>query len=576
MTYKTANRICQNCKQDFIIEPDDFGFYEKIKVPPPTFCWRCRYIRRLLDRNEYNFYKRKCDATGKDVISIYRPDAPFPVYEQEYWKSDKFDATQYGRDFDFARTFFEQYEELRKMVPHLALVNSSSVRSEYTNQAEVNKECYMLVTSGRSEKCMYGSWHENCYFMADCCMADKSEFCYESLNIQKCSHCAWVYNCSDCVGVYFSSDCRGCTDCFGCVGLRGQQYYYFNKNIGKEEYEKRIKNFTWNREFITETKEKFLKLYKSFPVKFYHGVNVKNSFGDYIINSQNARLVFNCGDNKDTAYTQDAWLQTGDCLDCTEIIQGQLAYECQGVAAPHRSIAIRSSHNTVTDSYYCDMCFNIQDCLGCFGLKQKKYCILNKQYTKGDYLKLKEKIIEHMKKTKEWGEYFPAKYSPFAYNESMAQDYFPLTKKGTIKKGYIWYDRPERDYKATLLTEDLPKTFNDTKEGIVDEVIQCSTQNLEGEKEKYSLCITAFKITPLEFSFYKILNIPIPEKCFPCRRQDRFEFRNPRNLWYRQCMCDKEKHFHGAGKCEVEFETSYAPERPEIVYCERCYQQEVY
>ena len=110
MTYKTANRICQNCKQDFIIEPDDFGFYEKIKVPPPTFCWRCRYIRRLLDRNEYNFYKRKCDATGKDVISIYRPDAPFPVYEQEYWKSDKFDATQYGRDFDFARTFFEQYE----------------------------------------------------------------------------------------------------------------------------------------------------------------------------------------------------------------------------------------------------------------------------------------------------------------------------------------------------------------------------------------------------------------------------------------------------------------------------------
>ena len=139
MEYKSQNVVCQNCKGNFIIEPDDFGFYEKIKVPPPTFCPDCRYIRRLLDRNEYNFYKRKCDATGKDIISIYRPDAPFSVYEQEYWKSDAFDAKDYGRDFDFSRSFFEQYEELRREVPHLAMVNSNSVnRSE---ERRVGKEC---------------------------------------------------------------------------------------------------------------------------------------------------------------------------------------------------------------------------------------------------------------------------------------------------------------------------------------------------------------------------------------------------------------------------------------------------
>src|SRR5437764_1072476 len=135
MNYKSENRICQNCKKDFIIEPDDFGFYEKIKVPPPTFCPECRYIRRLLDRNEYNFYKRKCDATGKDIISIYRSDAPFQVYDQTYWKSDSFDALEYGRNFDFNKPFFEQYEELRRAVPHVALVNFNSPNSEYTNQA---------------------------------------------------------------------------------------------------------------------------------------------------------------------------------------------------------------------------------------------------------------------------------------------------------------------------------------------------------------------------------------------------------------------------------------------------------
>lgn len=568
---------CQNCKKDFTIEPDDFGFYEKIKVPAPTWCSECRYVRRLLDRNEYNFYKRKCDATGKNIISIYRPEAPFPVYEQEYWKSDAFDAIEYNRDFDFSRPFFEQYEELRCVVPHLALVNSNSINSEYTNQAENNKDCYMLVTSNDCEKCMYGSWcQRSCYFLSDCYMAEKSQFCYECVNITKCSQCAWVYDCSDCVNVYLSSDCRACTDCFGCVGLRNKQYYYFNKNIGKEEYEKKVKNLIWDRNFIKEFKEKLFKLRVNIPVKFYHGVNVQNSSGDYIQNTERVRDVFNCRDNRDTAYMQDAWQQTQDCRDCTEICIGELSYEVQGTDSPNRTIVARSCFSTIVNSYYCDMCFSSQDCFGCFGLKQKQYCIFNKQYSKKEYFVLKDKIIEHMRKTKEWGEYFPASVSPFSYNESMAQDYFPMTKKEALGAGYSWYDRPFREYKITLDAKDIPQNINDVDENITKEIIQCSSQNSLELKNKYPLCVTAFNITPLELTLYKKLKVPFPEKCFPCRRQDRFMFRNPRKLWHRQCMCDKKNHFHGAGKCVIEFETSYAPDRPEIVYCEKCYQQEVY
>jgi hypothetical protein len=567
MNNQSEKRICQNCKNDFTIEPDDFLFYEKIKVPPPTFCPECRYIRRLLDRNEYNLYKRKCDATGEDIISIYRPNALFPVYKQDYWKSDVFDAMKYGRDFDFSLPFFNQYEDLRRVVPHLAMVNSSSVNSEYTNQSQDNKDCYMLVTSGENEKCMYGSWCQNCYFLSDCYMARKSEFCYGCINITKCSRCSWSYDCSDCVDVSFSSDCRGCTDCFGCVGLRSKQYYYFNKNIGKEEYEKKVKNVVWGRSLIKSVQDKFFELRASLPVKFYHGSQVQESTGDYIENSQNMKDSFNCRDNKDTAYMQDAWDHSEDCRDCTEIIKGQLSYEIQGVESPHRSIVIRSGFNTITDSYYCDMCFNIRECFGCFGLKQKQFCIFNKQYTKEEYFILKEKIIDHMRKTKEWGEYFPSSISPFSYNESMAQDYFPLTKEEALRKGYSWYDREPRDYGITILSDDLPETFNETKEDILNEVLQCSSQNSKEEKEKYTLCTTAFKITSLELVLYKMLNLPIPNKCFPCRRQDRFKLRNPRKLCHRTCM---------KPGCTNEFETSYSPDRPEIVYCESCYQQEVY
>ena len=73
------------------------------------------------------------------------------------------------------------------------------------------------------------------------------------------------------------------------------------------------------------------------------------------------------------------------------------------------------------------------------------------------------------------------------------------------------------------------------------------------------------------------MNIPIPRLHPNIRYKNRFALRNPMKLWNRKCMCDKFNHPNHIGSaCEVEFETSYAPERLEIVYCEKCYQQEVY
>jgi len=357
-----------------------------------------------------------------------------------------------------------------------------------------------------------------------------------------------------------------------------------NEPLSKEEYEKRLKELTWNRKFIRETKEKASKFRSNIPVKFYHGTRAQNSSGDYIENTERARLVFNCRDHKDTAYMQDAWRQNEDCRDCTEIIIGQLSYEIQGVDTPHRTIVARSCLNTITDSCYCDMCFGVRNCFGCFGLKKGEYCILNKQYSKEAYMELKKKIVDHMKKTNEWGEYFPADVSPFAYNESMAQDYFPLTKEEAIKKGFSWRERPEANYDVTMTSEKLPPTITDTTDAILEHVIHCKTQESEEEKTKNPLCAVVFRVVPLELALYRKLGMPVPEYCFPCRRTARFTLRNPRRLYRRQCEClstvkstgykNTAKHFHGEEHCPNEFETSYAQNRQEVVYCEQCYQAE--
>ena len=177
---------------------------------------------------------------------------------------------------------------------------------------------------------------------------------------------------------------------------------------------------------------------------------------------------------------------------------------------------------------------------------------------------MQEKLIGHMKKTGEYGEFFPSSMSHFGYNETVAQDYFPLTKAEAERKGFKWWDKIQKTTgQKTMSPEKIPDSIRDVTESILNEVLACID------------CGRNYKIVQNEFLFYKKHLIPIPRKCFFCRYSERLRFENPFQLWHRQCMCSIEKHGH-SGVCSNEFETSYAPDRPETIYCEPCYQKEVY
>jgi hypothetical protein len=114
---KNETKQCQNCKNNFTIEPDDFSFYEKIKVPPPTFCSECRFVRRFIWRNEGSFYNYKCDLCNKNIITTNSSSNRFPIYCNNCWWGDKWDGIEYGRDYDFSKSFFQQFKELMEVVP---------------------------------------------------------------------------------------------------------------------------------------------------------------------------------------------------------------------------------------------------------------------------------------------------------------------------------------------------------------------------------------------------------------------------------------------------------------------------
>ena len=170
--------------------------------------------------------------------------------------------------------------------------------------------------------------------------------------------------------------------------------------------------------------------------------------------------------------------------------------------------------------------------------------------------------IDQKERKYKYGEFFPPELSPFYYNETVAQEYFPLTKEEAIMRGYKWKERDNRNYKIDIKSEIIPDNIIEVNDEILDKIIECEHKGICNEQ-----CTEAFKITPDELKFYQRMSLPLPHLCPNCRHYQRIKQRNPLKLWHRKCMKEG---------CENEFETSYSPDRPEIVYCERCYQQEVY
>ena len=242
---------------------------------------------------------------------------------------------------------------------------------------------------------------------------------------------------------------------------------------------------------------------------------------------------------------------------------------------------------------YTQYCFGGADLLACIGLRNKQYSILNKQYSKEQYEELIPKIKEHMNtmpytdkkgRVYTYGEFFPSELSPFAYNETTGQEYFPLTKEEAGEQGYAWREPDTKDYKITKKVDDLPDHIKDVQDSILQETIGCAHEGTCNEQ-----CTTAFRIISPELQFYKKMNLPLPRICPNCRHYQRLKQRNPLKLWHRQCQCigtesengvytnTSQNHQSHASNdhCPNEFETSYSNERKEIVYCEQCYQAEV-
>ncbi len=590
---QAETRTCQNCKQNFTIDPEDFQFYEKIKVPPPTFCPECRMQRRFVARAAMALYWRECALCGNRMLSMYSSDKPYTVYCLSCWNSDKWDATSYGQDYDFSKNFFEQFSRLLKRVPRPSLLveHGTVENSEYCNQVDHVKNCYLVFNAAYNEQCYYCHSINRSKEAFDSMHLDGCELVYGCFQSQQSYRSSYLINSRNCMDSYFLKDCVNCKDCLGCFGLKDKQYYIFNQPYSKEEYVTELKNMRLDTyEGMSEARKKFDEYISHFPIRSLYQRLTANVSGNYIYESKNCINCFIVNGVERGKYVQ--FMETPPIKDVMDYTvwgdKAELVYECSGCGFGISNLKFSRVTVQTLNATYADLVTASSNIFASVGLQKKSYCILNKQYSKEEYEKLLPKIIQQMQdmpyvdaKGREYryGEFWPPFLVDLAYNESIAQEYFPLTKKAANDLGYSWKDAEVRSYAISKKPEDLPSSIDEVNDSILKETIGCMHGGTCEEQ-----CSTAFRIIPQELQFYKRMRLPLPRLCPNCRYYERVRLREQLDLIERKCNCagissedgaykNTASHFHNEEVCPNKFETSSAEKQ--IVYCESCYQSEV-
>lgn len=553
---------CLKCGENFALDQIDLDFYKKIRpkiankfieIPLPKFCPNCRLIRRQIFRNDRVFYNRKCDFSGKQFIALYDSDSPYKIYHPDQWYGDKWDPTSYGREFDFEKSFFEQFQQLMLAVPRLGIDIVNCENSYYCNYCGDDKNCYLDIAGEANEDCYYDLFTKYSKNVVDCTFVYNSELCYECINCYGCYNLQHSIYCDNCSDLYFCFDLIGCRNCLFSANLRNKEYYIFNKPYSKEEYEKYLRTIGLGsfkqREKLKAGWEKF-KLENAF-FRYANLTNCENCSGDNLKNCKNTFFSFNASGCEDSKYLYDV-LDAKNCQDLNySLYKPELSYELISTLAMNKSAFCMASHYN-SEVYYCDMVNNSSNLFGCIGLNHKQYCILNKQYSKEEYEDLVSRIIGYMKKTGEWGNFFPLDLSPFAYNETVSNEYFPLTKDQALVKDFRWIDgNNEKIYKGPDL--EISDDIKDASDIFSKEVLIC-----EESKKPYKVIIE-------ELKFYRRMGIPIPRKSPDQRHKDRMKLRNPRKLFKKKCF-----------NCKTIVETTYTGDEVKKLCCEDCYKKLIY
>lgn len=516
-------RYCEISGEKFEVNELEVGHLGAFDAPLPDICPAERQRQRTCYRNFRHLYRRPCSATGKMIVSMYAPEQPFPVLESGAWWADDWDPLSFGREYDPSRSFFEQYRELTALVPRFALAAVNSENCDYANLVTESKNCYLVFGCVRNEDCIYGHIVWDCVGCLDTLYAYRSQWCSHSVDIVDCYEVHFSAEATNCRESYFLYDCQNCQHCFGCFGLRNERHCFFNEQCSEAEYFKRLAQILpldhERVDYCTGWLAQAARNEACHPVM--QGMRNENVTGNHIYECRDLVDCFDMKRSESCAHCYTGWsIENSSDISFTGGGGARWSYNSLTMFNSERAFCSHFDQNCY-DISYSEFCFGSHDLLGCNGLRQRAYCILNRQYSRSDYETLHARIVSDMKLRGDWGRFFPAEHSPFAYNESIAAEYQPLTKSEVTERGMRWRELPEVPEAAVAAGTHDAAALDD--ESVLKTVFRCAVSG------------RSFRIQRRELLFYRERNLPLPMLCPDERLSARMRQRAPREFFERIC-----------------------------------------
>jgi len=548
-------RNCITCKQEFQLEAEDIQMYEQSDIPPTKECITCTWKRLLGFWIIGRFRVAKSALSGKQIITNLPESAPFPIYHREEFSSEAWDPLSYGVEYDPNLPFLEQLTNLQHQVPHPHQSGRLNTNCEWTDDWWESKNCYLSRSGYRNEDVSY------CYRVSELKNCQDLTYCFNMEQSYDCLYCyrSWrlfySFNVTDSMDSMFLYDCRNCTNCFMSWNLRNKQYCILNKQYTKEEYYEKLKEYSLNS---------------------YKGVQeLKKTFWEYLQKEAIHRENFNTQSNNCTGNfsTENQACINASFVEksqnCRQLIRGYNAKDsievisCGFTEKSARTVIDQWGYGNVCVlsatncrySAYLDTCEDLENCFGCVGLKKKKYCILNKQYSKEEYEVLKDRIKTDMISRGEWGQFLPFAMSHSPYNMSLGAWMFEDISKSEVEAlGSRIEEVATPSYEKSISSDVLPDTIEEVGEEICKQRIICPKTGL------------SYNISAVDLAFYKTYNIPLPQDHFDLRALNRFK---PMT----QMFLPQKGSCH---YCSKEITHYYSPKLGfEKIACTECYQRNI-
>ena len=554
MNTKTEeNKTCEHCQQNFTISEDELVLYKKVDIELPTICHFCKLKLHFSFWQFGKFRKGKSDLSGENLITILPQKTRYPIYTLHEWHSDKWDPMSFGQDYDSSRSFFEQLKELQEKVPHPHQSGIKNTGCDWCDDVWNCKNCYLARSMVNCEDLYYSYRNLNVKNSIDVAVCFFSEKCFNSENCYHSYKLFYSRHSRDCVDSYFLYDCRNCQNCFMCWNLRNKSYCIENIQYSKEAYQEKLKSFKLDSyASVQNLKNKFEKMAQTKTVH-RENLNIRAYFsdGNYLLDCKNCHNCNTVSQSED-CYNCMRGDKAKSCIDVEDFQLLELSGNCANCQG--NSYALKYSNwSDSRYSEYLDYCIECENCFGCVSLKKKKHCILNKQYNKNEYEKLRAEIVNDMKKRGEYGKFLPYSMNPGSFNFSTGFLHFPETKKeDIIKLGGYWEDIDESHIEG-MPTSELPDSINNVQDSIITQPLICPETGWR------------FNIAENELLFYKENSIPLPRYHFDVRIKKSLKYLMTFRSYPYRCFY-----------CQKDIMAYYPPEWGyQKIACEECYKQNI-